>query len=376
MIETRGKNALIAGITGQDGSYMAELLLEKGYTVHGVIRRRSSANASEYLNSLFGAHPRIFLHHGDLTDSSSLLRLVSEIQPDEIYNLAAQSHVQVSFELPEYTTDTDAIGPLRLLETIRILGLKDHTRFFQASSSEMFGKVRQSPQNETTPFYPRSPYGAAKLCAYWMTVNYREAYGIFAANGIMFNHESPRRGETFVTRKITRSVAKIVCGTQDCLYLGNLDAKRDWGYARDYMEGAWRILQQKTPEDFVLATGRSSSVREFVTMAFAAAHIPLVWNGSGMEEVACHAQTGRALVRIDPQYFRPAEVDALQGDATKAAIKLGWTPRTRLEDLVADMVEHDLRHEQAKGAFHENPDNRWQRDGRIKLTQDCSRLRA
>jgi GDPmannose 4,6-dehydratase len=339
------KIALITGATGQDGAYLSELLLSKGYVVHGVKRRASSLNTAR-IDHLYQdpheANVRFHLHYGDMTDATNLIRIVQEVQPDEIYNLAAQSHVQVSFETAEYTANADAIGTLRLLEAIRILGLEGRTRFYQASTSELYGLVRETPQSETTPFYPRSPYAAAKLYAYWITVNYREAYEIHASNGILFNHESPIRGETFVTRKITRAVAAIEHGLQDCLWLGNLDACRDWGHARDYVEGMWRIVQQDEPDDYVLATGRSHSVREFVEMAFQQIGIALLWSGAGVDEIGRCAETGRALVRIDPRYFRPTEVDLLIGDPTKALERLGWRAERPLEDLVREMVAADL----------------------------------
>ncbi len=337
--------ALITGVTGQDGAYLSELLLKKGYVVHGVKRRSSSFN-TERIDHLYedphteGA--RLFLHYGDMTDTSNLIRIVQETKPDEIYNLAAQTHVHVSFETPEYTANADALGTLRLLEAIRILGMVERTRFYQASTSELYGATKTVPQNETTPFYPRSPYGAAKLYAYWMTVNYREAYGLHASNGILFNHESPLRGETFVTRKITRAVAAIALGSQECLYLGNLDALRDWGHARDYVEGMWRILQQDTPGDYVLATGVSHSVREFVEIAFAKVDQEIVWEGSGADETGRDARSGRVLVRVDPRYFRPTEVDHLRGDPRKANAELGWQHRTAFEDLISEMVEADV----------------------------------
>lgn len=338
------KIALITGITGQDGAYLAELLLEKGYRVHGVKRRSSSFNTARVDHLYVDPHvadPRFLMHYGDMTDATNLIRLVQETKPDEIYNLAAQSHVQVSFETPEYTANADALGTLRLLEAIRILGMEKTTRFYQASTSELFGKAQETPQRETTPFYPRSPYAAAKLYAYWITVNYREAHGMHASNGILFNHESPIRGETFVTRKITQAVAAIAAGRQDCLYLGNLDAKRDWGHARDYVEGMWRIVQQDEPDDYVLATGETHSVREFVELAFAEVGRTLVWTGKGVEEEGADGATGKVLVRIDPRYFRPTEVEFLQGDASKAHKKLGWRHRTGLRDLVREMVRAD-----------------------------------
>ncbi len=344
-VNTAPKVALITGITGQDGAYLAQLLMAKGYVVHGLKRRSSSFNTAR-INPLYqDPHTgtvRLRLHYGDLTDATNLIRLVQEIQPDEIYNLAAQSHVQVSFETPEYTANADAIGTLRLLEAIRILGLEQKTRFYQASTSELYGKVQAVPQSETTPFYPRSPYAAAKLYAYWITVNYREAYGIFASNGILFNHESPLRGETFVTRKISRGVAAITHGLQDCIYLGNLDAKRDWGHARDYVEGMWQMLQHHTPDDFVLATGETHTVRSFVEKAFAIAGTQLEWQGEGVNETAVDAVTGRTVVAIDPRYFRPTEVDLLLGDASKARQQLGWRPRMTLDQLVQEMVASDL----------------------------------
>ncbi len=337
--------ALITGVTGQDGSYLAELLLAKGYEVHGLKRRASSFN-TERVNHLYQdpheTDVRFRLHYGDLTDSTNLIRLVQEIQPDEIYNLAAQSHVAVSFETPEYTANSDAIGTLRLLEAIRILGLEEKTKFYQASTSELYGKVQEVPQSETTPFYPRSPYGVAKLYGYWITVNYREAYGIFAANGILFNHESPRRGETFVTRKITRAVARISLGLQDTVYLGNLDAQRDWGHARDYVEGMWRIMQHDAPDDWVLATGHMTTVRHFCELAFKAAGLALRWEGQEEEEVGIREDTGAVVVRVDPRYYRPTEVEQLLGDPGKAERELGWTPTVTVEELAAEMVTSDL----------------------------------
>ena len=345
-MERRRKSALITGVTGQDGSYLAELLLEKGYIVHGMKRRASSFNTDRIDHLYVDPHegsPSFFLHYGDTTDATNIIRIVQETQPDEIYNLAAQSHVQVSFETPEYTANADAIGPLRLLEAIRILGLAKRTRFYQASTSELYGMAEESPQRETTPFRPRSPYAAAKLYAYWITVNYREAYGFHASNGILFNHEGPRRGETFVTRKITRGAAGIAKGKQKHLYLGNLDAKRDWGHAKDYARGMWMMLQQEEPDDFVLATGESRSVREFVEHAFAHIGRSLAWRGQGVDEVGLDAKTGQVLVKIDPRYFRPTEVDALCGDASKAHQRLGWRPAIAFEDMVREMVEEDLR---------------------------------
>jgi GDPmannose 4,6-dehydratase len=337
--------ALITGVTGQDGAYLAAFLLAKGYVVHGVKRRASSFNTGRVDHLYLDPHEhetRFFLHHGDLTDATNLIRLVQETRPDEIYNLAAQSHVQVSFEIAEYTANADALGTLRLLEAIRILGMAERTRFYQASTSELFGKVGEVPQRETTPFYPRSPYAAAKLYAYWITVNYREAHGYHASNGILFNHESPIRGETFVTRKITRAVAAIALGLQERLYIGNLDARRDWGHARDYVEGMWLMLQQAQGDDYVLATGEAHSVREFVELAFACVDRPIRWRGSGVNEVGACARSGEELVRIDPRYFRPTEVDQLQGDPGKASAVLGWRHRTRFADLVREMVEADL----------------------------------
>jgi GDPmannose 4,6-dehydratase len=339
------KTALITGVTGQDGAYLARLLLEKGYVVHGLKRRSSSFNTERIDGIYVDPHEkntRFFLHYGDLTDSTNLIRLVQETRPDEIYNLAAQSHVAVSFETPEYTGNADGIGTLRLLEAIRILGMEKTVRFYQASTSELYGKVQEVPQSETTPFYPRSPYAAAKLYAYWIAVNYREAYGIYASNGILFNHEGPTRGETFVTRKITRAVAGIQRGLQDTLYLGNLDAKRDWGHARDYVEGMWRILQHDEPDDFVLATGETHAVREFVELAFAEVGRTIVWEGKDVDEVGRDSSTGQALIRIDPRYFRPTEVDLLIGDPSKARAKLGWKHTTSFRELVSEMVKSDI----------------------------------
>ena len=337
--------ALITGITGQDGAYLAEFLLAKGYLVHG-IKRRSSLFNTQRIDHLY-QDPHVLdrhmvLHYGDMTDSSSLLHIVQQSQPDEIYNLAAQSHVAVSFEQPEYTADSDGLGTLRMLEAIRILGLRNKTRFYQASTSELYGMVRETPQRETTPFYPRSPYGVAKLYAYWITVNYRESYGFFACNGILFNHESPIRGETFVTRKITRGLARIKVGLQDCLYLGNLEARRDWGHARDFVEAQWLILQQPKPDDFVIATGEQHSVREFVEAVAAQLGIILRWKGSGADEKGYDVD-GRRIIAIDPRYFRPSEVDTLRGDASKARTVLGWKPRTSFGELVAEMAREDLR---------------------------------
>ncbi len=339
----KGKVALITGVTGQDGSYLASLLLQKGYSVHG-IRRRTSLPNTDRIDALLSSTEtgRLRLHDGDLTDGLNLIRIVQETQPDEIYNLAAQSHVAVSFEEPEYTANSDALGALRLLEAIRILGLSNKTRFYQAGTSELFGLVQETPQRESTPFYPRSPYAVAKLYAHWITVNYREAYGLYACNGILFNHESPVRGETFVTRKITRAMARIKLGLQDCLHLGNLDAKRDWGHARDYVEAQWLMLQQDRPEDFVIATGVQYSVRDFVEAVAKTLQMNLRWEGSGVDETGRDEQ-GRIIVRIDPRFFRPAEVEILLGDAAKARAKLGWSPRTSFADLVAEMVREDLR---------------------------------
>ena len=340
------KVALITGITGQDGAYLAELLLAKGYIVHGVKRRSSSFNTARVDHLYRDPHQhdlRFFMHYGDLTDATNLIRLIQETKPHEIYNLAAQSHVQVSFETPEYTANSDALGTLRLLEAIRILGMGERVRFYQASTSELYGKVQETPQTETTPFYPRSPYAAAKLYAYWITVNYREAYGFHASNGILFNHESPLRGETFVTRKITRAVAAIQLGKQDRLYLGNLDAKRDWGHARDYVEGMWAMLQQDQPDDYVLATGETHSVREFLELAFAEIGRSIVWQGAGIDEKGLDGASGVPLIEIDPRYFRPTEVDMLLGDPTKARTRLGWRHRVTFPELVREMVAEDLR---------------------------------
>ena len=339
------KKALITGITGQDGSYLAEFLLKKGYEVHGIKRRTSLINTNR-IDHLYAdpheEHRNLILHYGDLTDSSNLVRVVQAVQPDEIYNLGAQSHVKVSFEQPEYTADTDALGPLRLLEAIRILGLGDKTRFYQASTSELYGLVQEVPQSEKTPFYPRSPYGVAKLYAYWICVNYRESYGIYACNGILFNHESPQRGETFVTRKITRALARVKLGLQDKLYLGNVNSLRDWGHARDYVEMQWLMLQQDEPKDYVIATGEQHSVREFTTIAAKHLGIELKWEGEGVDEKAFD-QNGRHIVSIDPRFFRPAEVETLLGDATKARKELGWVPTTTFEELVEEMVVDDLK---------------------------------
>ena len=353
------KTALITGITGQDGSYLAELLLEKGYRVHGIKRRASSFNTAR-VDHLYqdphergphGEPPGFQMHYGDLTDSTNMVRVIEHIQPDEIYNLGAQSHVAVSFEAPEYTANCDALGTLRILEAVRMLGRVDTTRIYQASTSELYGLVQEIPQRETTPFYPRSPYGVAKLYAYWITVNYRESYGMYACNGVLFNHESPRRGETFVTRKITRGLARIDAGLDQCLYMGNLDSLRDWGHARDYVEMQWRMLQQDAPEDFVIATGRQESVRRFIELsaqqlgwAGAGSADAIAWEGDGVQEVGRRGDTGEIVVRIDPRYFRPAEVETLLGDPTKAREKLGWTPTTTLEELVREMVQADREH--------------------------------
>ena len=356
------KKAFITGVTGQDGAYLAEFLLDKGYEVHGLKRRSSSFNTARIDHLYQDPHEKgvkFFLHHGDMTDSTSLTHIIQKVQPDEIYNLAAQSHVAVSFEEPEYTANSDALGALRILEAIRILGLEHKTRFYQASTSELYGLVQETPQTETTPFYPRSPYGVAKLYSYWITVNYREAYGMYACNGILFNHESPVRGETFVTRKITRALARIKLGLQDCLYLGNLDAKRDWGHARDYVEMQWLMLQQATPEDFVIATGKQYSVRDFVDAAAKELEISIDWKGEGVEEKGHDAQ-GKCIVAVDPRYFRPTEVDSLLGDASKARDKLGWVPKTSFEELVTEMVREDLiaaeRDELVKNHGYKAPD--------------------
>ncbi len=341
-----GKVALITGITGQDGSYLAELLLEKGYMVHGMKRRSSSFNTSRIdhlYQDIHNKDARLKLHYGDLTDSTNLIRLIQEIQPDEIYNLAAQSHVKVSFDCPEYTANADGLGTLRLLEAIRILGLEKKTKFYQASTSELFGLVQETPQRETTPFYPRSPYAAAKLYAYWICVNYREGYDIFASNGILFNHESPRRGETFVTRKITRAAARIKLGLEEKLYLGNLSSKRDWGHARDYVEGMWRILQQEKAEDFVLATGVTTTIRDFCLQAFKEVGMEIEFKGEGVDEKVYDKETGRVVIEVDPKYFRPTEVDLLLGDSAKARKKLGWEPKYDLAALISEMVEEDMK---------------------------------
>jgi GDPmannose 4,6-dehydratase len=342
---TKSKVALITGITGQDGAYLAEFLLNKGYIVHGLRRRTSLFNTGRIDHLLHDVHEKgvhFFLHHGDMTDSSSLIRLISQTQPDELYNLAAQSHVAVSFEEPEYTANSDALGALRALEAIRILGLEKKTRYYQASTSEIFGMAQETPQKESTPFYPRSPYAVAKLYAYWITINYREAYGIYACNGILFNHESPIRGELFVSRKITQALTRIKLGIQDCLYLGNLDARRDWGHARDYVEAQWLMLQQSEPQDLVIATGQQHSVREFVEYAAAELGIKIKWNGKGLEEKG-YNQDGKKIIAIDHRYFRPTEVDSLLGDASKAKSILGWSPKTSFKELVAEMVAQDLK---------------------------------
>lgn len=343
------KKALITGITGQDGAYLAELLLEKGYEVHGMKRRSSSFNTQRIdhlYKDIHDTHSRLKLHYGDLTDSTNIIRLVQEIQPDEIYNLAAQSHVRVSFDCPEYTANADGLGTLRILDAIRILGLEKKTKFYQASTSELYGLVQETPQKETTPFYPRSPYACAKLYAYWITVNYREGYDIFAANGILFNHESPRRGETFVTRKITRAAVRIKLGLEDKLYLGNLSSKRDWGHAKDYVEGMWRILQQDKPQDYVLATGVTTTIRDFCKMAFKEVGIDLDFIGTGVDEKGVDKATGRVIIEVDPRYFRPTEVDLLLGDSSKARKELGWEPKYDLPALVKEMVEEDMKEAQ------------------------------
>lgn len=343
-MSTKKKTALITGITGQDGSYLAELLLDKGYEVHGIKRRSSQFNTERidhlYTDPHFKGLP-FHLHYGDMTDSTNLIRIIQETQPDEIYNLAAQSHVQVSFDSPEYTADVDALGAMRMLEAIRILGMEKKTKFYQASTSELYGKIQETPQSETTPFYPRSPYGVAKLYAFWITVNYREAYGIYATNGILFNHESPRRGETFVTRKITRAAVRIAEGVQEKTFLGNLDAQRDWGHAKDYVNGMWLMMQQEEPDDFVLATGKTTSVRKFCEMAFEQAGIELEWQGEGVNEKGINKKTGKPVIEVDPQYFRPTEVDLLLGDPAKAQEKLDWKFEYDVKALVEDMVKAD-----------------------------------
>ncbi len=352
------KTALITGITGQDGSYLAELLLDKGYIVHGIRRRASQINTSR-IDNIFDNRKKsnLKLHYGDLTDSTNILRIIETTQPDEIYNLGAQSHVAVSFESPEYTAQTDAIGPLRILESVRVLGMTKKTRIYQASTSELYGKVQQIPQSEQTPFYPRSPYGVAKLYAYWITINYREAYGMFACNGILFNHESPRREETFVTRKITRGLTMINHGLKDCLYMGNIDSKRDWGHARDYVEMQWRMLQQEKPQDFVIATGNQATVREFIEMSAIALNWGgIKWEGSGTSEIGKRKDNGNVVIQIDPRFFRPAEVDALVGDPKKAHESLGWKPSTNLEELIQEMIEADNL-EGAKLAYIKKAEN-------------------
>jgi GDPmannose 4,6-dehydratase len=340
------KRALITGVTGQDGAYLSEFLIKKGYEVHGIKRRSSSFNTDRIDHLYQDPHAQsknFILHYGDLSDTSNLIRIIQEVQPNEIYNLGAQSHVQVSFEVPEYTADVDGLGTLRLLEAIRILGMEKRIRFYQASTSELFGKVQEIPQKETTPFYPRSPYAAAKLYAYWIVVNYRESYDMYACNGILFNHESPIRGETFVTRKITRAAARIKLGLQDKLYMGNIDSKRDWGFAGDYVELMWLMLQQDKPDDFVMATGITTTVRDFITQAFAVAGISLFWKGSGVDEIGIDQSNGKVLVEIDPKYFRPSEVDLLIGDPSKAMSLLGWKPKVQLSELIEMMVKHDLK---------------------------------
>lgn len=351
------KRALITGITGQDGSYLAEFLLSKGYEVHGLKRRSSSFNTGRVDHLYRDPHEedvRFHLHYGDMTDTSNLIRIIEKTQPDEIYNLAAQSHVHVSFDCPEYTADSDALGVLRLLEAIRILGIGKKLRFYQASTSELYGKVQETPQRETTPFYPRSPYACAKLYAYWIVVNYRESYGFHASNGILFNHESPRRGETFVTRKITMAATQIALGLQPCLYLGNLDAKRDWGHAADYVEAMWLMLQEDKADDFVIATGVTTSVRDFVSMAFSELSIDIIWEGAGLEETGRRSDTGEIVVRVDPRYFRPTEVEFLLGDPSKAKQVLGWQPRISVSELVKEMVAHDLKNAERDKLLKDN----------------------
>ena len=349
---TQAKTALITGITGQDGSYLTELLLEKGYTIHGIIRR-SSQNNTKLIDHLLTGDKKhnIKLHYGDLTDSTNIIKIIQESQPDEIYNLGAQSHVKVSFESPEYTTQTDALGPLRILESVRVLGLHQKSKIYQASTSELYGLVHETPQTETTQFHPRSPYGVAKLYAYWITVNYRESYGLFACNGILFNHESPRRGENFVTRKITKGLSRIEVGSQDCLSMGNIDSLRDWGHARDYVQMQWRMLQQEDPEDYVIATGKQSSVRQFIELSAKALNWGgIKWEGSGINEIGRRKDSNQTVIKIDPKYFRPAEVDSLLGDSTKALKQLGWKPKVTLNDLVLEMIENDLK--EAKREIH------------------------
>lgn len=350
------KKALITGVTGQDGAYLAEFLLGKGYEVHGIKRRSSSLNTGRVDHLYMDPHEkdvRFFMHYGDLTDATNLIRIIQETQPHEIYNLAAQSHVKVSFETPEYTANTDALGTLRLLEAIRILGMEGRARLYQASTSEMYGKVQETPQKETTPFYPRSPYAVAKLYSYWITVNYREAYGIFACNGILFNHESPIRGETFVTKKITQALSRIKLGIQECLFIGNLDAKRDWGHARDYVEMMWLMLQQEKPEDYVIATGEQHTVREFIEQACSELDLTIHWKGKGLEEKGINKKNGKIIVSVDPKYFRPTEVENLLGDSTKAKEKLGWEPKITFKELVKEMVDADLQSAQ-KENLHKN----------------------
>lgn len=356
------KKALITGITGQDGSYLAELLLEKGYEVHGMVRRSSLINTHRIDHLYSDPHKdgvRLFLHYGDLTDSTNIIRLMQQIQPDEIYNLAAMSHVKVSFDTPEYTGNADGLGTLRFLEAIRLLGMESKVKFYQASTSELYGKVVETPQNENTPFYPRSPYGVAKIYGYWITKNYREAYNIFASNGILFNHESPRRGETFVTRKITMAAAAIKVGLQDKIYLGNIDSKRDWGYAKDYVKGMWMMLQQNEPDDFVLATGETHTVREFIELTFKELDIIIEWKGEGVNETGVDKKTGKILIEIDPQYFRPTEVDILLGDYSKAKEKLGWEPETKFTELVQMMVKADLALMESKKSNPSHKNNMW-----------------
>ena len=364
--------ALITGVTGQDGSYLSEFLLNKGYIVHGIKRRSSSFNTSRIDHIYKDKHEydnKFFLHYGDLTDATNLIRIIQEIQPDEIYNLAAQSHVQVSFETPEYTANSDALGTLRILEAIRILGLTKKTKFYQASTSELYGKVMQVPQDENTPFYPRSPYAAAKIYAYWITINYREAYNIFACNGILFNHESERRGETFVTRKITMAVAKIKYGLQKVLYLGNLDSKRDWGYAKEYVEAMWLMLQQEKPKDYVIATGQTHTVREFVELAFEYIGKKIIWSGFGVDEVGIDKITGDLLVCIDPKYFRPTEVELLIGNPAKAEKEIGWKAKTKFRDLVTIMLEYDLNEIKNSLVSYDKKDSRFSLRTRLRRTQ-------
>jgi len=357
------KKALITGITGQDGSYLAELLISKGYEVHGIKRRASSFNTSRIDHLYQDPHvsePNFILHYGDLTDSTNLIRIIQQVQPDELYNLGAQSHVAVSFETPEYTANSDALGTLRLLEAVRILGLKDKTKIYQASTSELYGLIQETPQKETTPFYPRSPYGVAKLYAYWITVNYREAYGLYACNGILFNHESPRRGETFVTRKITRGLARIDAGLEKCLYMGNLDSKRDWGHAKDYVKMQWLMLQQQTPDDFVIATGRTETVRKFIELTAKSlgwgrgCSDPIIWEGEGINEVGRRADNQKIIIKIDPTYFRPSEVDLLLGDPSKAKMKLGWEPKINLEEMISEMVKEDKINAKKELSFNDS----------------------